>query len=237
MEKDLNNILAYFGLNLKIENNEIYIFDNTGIGYDIYECTIDPFITPKRSNSVDAIFKFQLPHIIIVPSGVSIQESDICYEVSMAYQDNELLSFNIDKHQKTAQDKSNVITTEVSFHDEKSVGIKDAFIKEFYNGQCRTGYVIEENNLSYKIIDSNGKTAEFYNIQYLDDGALISSTTNDIASKDVALAGFEHSQILQKLIKDYFPKLNEKYAQLKNGEMKYGIYNRVHDTQESGRTI
>ena len=149
MEKDLNNILAYFGLNSKIENNEIHILDNTGLEYDIYECTIDPFMVPKKLNNFDTIFRFGLPHILAVPSGNSIQESDVLYDISMNYQDGELVSFNVLKHQRTSQDENNIATTEISFNKDKFIGINDAFIKEFINGQCRTLYVMDEqrNNL------------------------------------------------------------------------------------------
>lgn len=238
MEKDLNNILAYFGLNSKIENNEIHILDNAGLEYDIYECTIDPFMVPKKLNNVDTIFKFGLCHILAVPGGTSIQESDVFYDISMSYQDDELISFNVLKHQKSNQDKNNITTTEISFNRDKFVGIKDAFIKEFNNDQCRTLYVMDEqsNDLSYRTIDVEGKTSEFFNIQYVDNGAIISSHINEIASKETVLGSFEQSQVFQKILRDYFPKLNEQCYQLKTGDMKYAINNNIYNTQNSGRT-
>lgn len=237
MEKDINNILAYFGLNSRIENNEIHISDNTGLEYDIYECTIDPFMVPKKLNNVDTIFRFGSCHILAVPNGTSIQESDVLYDISMNYQDDELVSFNVLKHQRSNQDKNNIATTEISFNKDKFIGINDAFIKEFINNQCRTLYVMDEqkNNLSYRTIDVEGKTSEFFNIQYVDNGAIISSHINEIANKETALSCFEKSHLFQKILNDYFPKLNEQCYQLKTGNIEYSINNNMHSSQNSGR--
>ena len=324
MQKDLNNVLAYFDLNSKVENNELHILDNTGLEYDIYECTTDPFLVPKKSNNFDTIFRLEGCHILIVPNGTTIQESNVCYNISLMWQDGVLLFISAEKLQRSNQDRHDIITTEISLNQEinydrvielikntidglvkghiepegyltdddkseiieyvntnffksgkalsvdeidelneqevigylseilmkrkseflyKLVGIKrkSAFIKEFNNSLCSTLYTIDEkrDNLFYEAIDEEGKTHKSFNIQfqYFDNVALISSHINVIENKETVLPNFEQSQIFQKMLTDYFPKLNEQYHQLKNGEMKYSIYNRVHDTQEDGRTI
>lgn len=239
LEKDLSNILGYFGLNLKTENNEVRIMDSNGVEYDIYENLTDPLMIPKKTNNMESIYRFGRCNIGIVPIGNNIHESGIIYEIGMTYHNNELIAFNACKHQKLDYDNSSVMTVEVSFDSDKLYGIRNAFIKEFVNGACKVSYLLDERRdcLSYSTVDNKGKTSESFAIQYIDDKALFVSCINEINSKDVVLEVFEHSQIFQKLLKDYFSILSKQYESLKNNNMSFSIYNNMQNSQDVGRVL
>ena len=235
MEKDLNNILSYFGLNFKIENNEMHIFDASGIEYDIYYRT-DP-MNPKKTNNVDTLFQLNSCNIVAVPMGKSIQETDLFYSISMLNPEGEITGIIAIKHQKSNQDINNISTTEIRFEKDNYVGSKHGYIKEFINDICKTTYIMDEQRdyISYNCrnIDEEGKMSEYFTIAFDNNSTLITSHINEVHDKETVLSSFEQSQLFQKMLKDYFPKLNEQCYRLKSGDMNYTISNHIYS---SGRT-
>lgn len=221
MDKDLSNILSYFGLKLKIENDEIHIYDNNNAECEVYRVT-EPSLIPEKTNNKDLIFDklTKFCNIHVVPKITSNLDSETVYVFSLWYHNN-IPCINAEKHERINHDDNQIKITEISVNESLYLYNNNGFIKEFLNGKCTYSYIVEqtEKNLAYIDYDNQG----IFNIQFLNDGAYISTHNNKLTYKPAIMDVFGQSELFKKMLNDYFPDLNEKYNALRNDEIKYSV--------------